>query len=91
MARRFFLAILWSIAVYFGACFFVGAGAGVVAGLNDPAHVVTTGMAATTRAVASIRFPLFFGALIAGMAGLFARRRVARETVSLALPSSVDS
>jgi hypothetical protein len=95
MARRFFLAVLWSIAVYFGACFFVGAGAGVVAGLSDPAHAATRGMDATTLAVASIRFPLVFGALIVGMAGnitsLFAGRRLARETVSLAPPSSVDS
>ncbi len=95
MARRFFLALLWSIAVYFGACFFVGAGAGVLVCLSDPAHAATTGMEATTLAVASIRFPLVFGALIVGMAGnvtgLFARGRVTRETVSLALPSSVDS
>ncbi len=95
MTRRFFLALLWSIAVYFGACFFVGAGAGVFAGLSDPAHAATAGMAATTRAVASIRFPLFLGALIVGMAGnitgLFARGLVARETIALTPPSSVDS
>jgi len=69
MVRKFLLGILWSIAIYFGACFFVGAVAGAVASAYDPAHATAAGMEAGAIAVASIRLYLIFGALFVGTAG----------------------
>lgn len=68
MVRRFLSGILWSVAIYFGACFFVGAVAGAVAGAYDPTHATAAGMQAGVLAVASIRLYLIFGALFVGTA-----------------------
>ena len=57
MVRRFLLGILWSIAIYFGACFFVGAVAGAAACAYDPVHATAAGMEAGAIAVASMRCP----------------------------------
>jgi len=69
MMRRFLLGILWSIAIYFGACFLVGVVAGAVAGAYDPVHATAAGMEAGALAVASIRLYLIFGALFVGTTG----------------------
>jgi uncharacterized membrane protein YedE/YeeE len=69
MVRRFLLGILWSIAIYFGACCFVGAMAIAAASAYDPAHATAAGMEAGAIAVASIRLYLVFGALFVGTVG----------------------
>ncbi len=93
MVRRFLLGILWSIAIYFGACFFVGAVAGAVAGAYDPAHAMAAGMQAGALAVASIRLYLIFGALFVGtagtMIGFLPGGRGKPETVPLGNTSSI--
>lgn len=94
MVRRFFLGILWSIAIYFGACFFVGVVAGAVAGAYDPAHATTAGMQAGALAVASIRLYLIFGALFVGtaatMIGFLPGGREKPETVTMRYTSPLD-
>ena len=94
MVRRFLLGILWSIAIYFGACFFVGAVAGAVASAYDPAHATAAGMEAGAIAVASMRLYLIFGALIVGttgtMSGFLPGGRGKPKTVTLGNTSAVD-
>jgi hypothetical protein len=69
MGRRFMMGMLWSVAIYFGACLFVGVAAGAIAGAYDPAHATLAGMRAGAVTVASMRIYLIFCALFVGTAG----------------------
>ena len=94
MVRRFLLGILWSVAIYFGACFFVGAVAGAVASAYDPGYATTAGMEAGVIAVASIRLYLIFGAFFVGtagtMIGFLPGGRAKPDTVTLGNTSPLD-
>jgi hypothetical protein len=69
MGRRFVIGVLWSAAIYFGACLFVGVVACIIAGACDPAHATAAGIRAGAVTVASMRIYLIFCALFVGTAG----------------------
>jgi len=69
MGRRFVIGVLWSVAIYFGACLFVGVVACIIAGAYDPAHATVAGIRAGALSVASMRIYLIFCALFVGTAG----------------------
>jgi hypothetical protein len=68
MGRRFMIGVLWSVAIYFGACLFVAAVSGAIAGAYDPAHATVAGIRAGAVTVASLRIYLIFCALFVGTA-----------------------
>ncbi len=69
MVKTIILGIVWSVVLYFVACFLVGAVAGASAGATDPENASMAGAQAGTAAVSAYRLMIFLGAVAVAIIG----------------------
>jgi hypothetical protein len=71
--RKILMGIVWFFAIYFGACFTLGAAAGAIAGAiagaNDPRHAAEAGRLAGQQVVSTYVVFILGGSLLAAVAG----------------------
>lgn len=91
--RRILFAVVWTVVIYFGACFLVGAVAGAIAGANDPQNGAEAGARAGASAVLALRELLLLTAIFIGIVGAWLRHlpgtRLKRPGAAKTNPGSI--